>query len=81
MQVFRNYINLEMIGDRLQRNKLMKDLTYEAIVDYAGDFLTITGIDGLFEDREVILQVHDHKALLPCDFLYEIQVCIRRHHE
>ena len=65
---YNGYISLEVIGDKLLRNPLMRGISYEAIIDYAIDFMRIVQCGGFFEERCTVVKIENYKGLLPEDF-------------
>lgn len=56
------------------RHPLLRDVSFEAILDYTIDFIQIVGVPSLFEEKTTILKVENYRALLPCDYVSMIQV-------
>lgn len=68
------YTNIRLILDKLMRHPLMQDLTLETAVDYTIDFMRIVGAPTMFEEKNVVLEVKNYRALLPCDYYQMIQI-------
>lgn len=68
------YIDINTLVDRIKRNTLMDDIPYETIVDYALEFIKITGVPANFIEKTAKVEIKDYKGLLPCDFYKIIQV-------
>ena len=49
----------------------MAGISFEAIIDYAIDFMRIVQCAGFFEEKCVPIEIKDYKGLLPEDF-YEV---------
>ena len=69
---YKGYASLEVIADKLLRHPMMRGISYEAIIDYAIDFMRIVQCGGFFEDRCTIIKIENYKGLLPQDF-FEIK--------
>lgn len=69
MQNTFDYINIREVLSRLQRNKLLYDLTLEAVIQYTIDFIRIVGLKQSYKSKEEIIQVNNYRALLPCDLV------------
>ena len=68
------YIRLQEVLSRCTRHPLMKDLTLEAGIQYALDFIRINGLPDLFENKEVIVPINCYRGTLPCDLVAVNQV-------
>ena len=66
-----NYISLKALTDKLLRHPMMNGISFEAIVDYAVDFMRIVQCGGFFEEKCVTIPIYQYKGALPEDF-YEI---------
>jgi|GEM_PF-5639396 len=67
---------MRIILDRLLRNNLLKELTFERAVDDTVDFLEIMGIPVMFEDKYFEGRAENYRLELPCDIGYIKQVLI-----
>lgn len=56
------------------RHPLMQDVSLEAVIDYAVDFMRLMGNPTIFTDKIEELEVKNYRALLPCDYYDVIQV-------
>tara|TARA_R110000796_G_scaffold181330_1_gene297938 strand:- start:87127 stop:87837 length:711 start_codon:yes stop_codon:yes gene_type:complete len=64
-----NLVSIKMVADRLMRNPLMKDLSYEFIVDNAIQVLRILEAPSIFVTRREGLNVVNYRALKPIDMI------------
>tara|TARA_R110002074_G_scaffold198877_4_gene366594 strand:- start:27543 stop:28253 length:711 start_codon:yes stop_codon:yes gene_type:complete len=64
-----NLVSIKMIADRLLRNPLMKDLSYEFIVDNAIQILRILDAPSIYVTRREGLNVENYRALKPIDMI------------
>ncbi len=62
-------VSIKMVADRLYRNPLMKDLSYEFIVDNAIQILRILEAPSLFSTRREALNVVNYRAMKPVDMI------------
>ena len=69
-------VSLKVILDRLLRNSLLRDLQYEAVIDYTVDFFRVVGVPSIYEDKAYEAKIENYRAALPCDFIEEIQVLL-----
>tara|TARA_R110002051_G_scaffold301262_2_gene369011 strand:+ start:920 stop:1627 length:708 start_codon:yes stop_codon:yes gene_type:complete len=64
-----NLVSIKLIADRLMRNPLMKDLSYEFIVDNAIQLMRILDAPSLYVTRREALNVENYRALKPIDMI------------
>lgn len=64
--------------DRLTRHPLMQDIPFETVIDYAVDFIRIVGTPPSFIDKTAIIDIHNYRGELPCDFYEMIQVRLHK---
>ena len=62
-------VSIKLIADRLMRNPILKDLTWEFIVDNAIEVLRILEAPSLFVNRSEGLEVKDFRAMKPVDIM------------
>ena len=60
--------------DRLTRHPLLQDIPFETVIDYAGEFMRIVGIVPSFIDKTAVIDIHNYRGQLPCDFYEMVQV-------
>jgi len=68
------YRSIKVILDRLLRNSLMNELTFESAIDYTVDFFGINGIPEMYIEKLYKTEIRDYRASLPCDFIEEKQI-------
>ena len=68
------YTNIRLILDKLLRNPLMADVSFETAVDYTIELIRLIGMPNVFIEKVVGLEVKDYRAALPCDFSEVIQI-------
>ena len=66
-----NYTSLKVIADKMLRHPMMAGISFEAIIDYAIDFMRIVQCAGFFEEKCSTIEIKDYKGLLSEDF-YEV---------
>lgn len=66
-----NYTSLQVIADKVLRHPMMAGISFEAIIDYAIDFMRIVQCAGFFEEKCVEIPIEKYKGALPDDF-YEV---------
>lgn len=64
-----NLVSIKMIADRLMRNPLMKDLSYEFIVDNAIQVLRILDAPSIYVNKRERINVVNLRALKPLDMI------------
>lgn len=52
----------------------MQELTLEGAVQYTIDFMNIVGMPNMFQDRLAVLDIHNYRAVLPCDLIEIVMV-------
>lgn len=72
-----NYTSLKIVADKLLRHPLMAGISFEAIIDYAIDFMRIVQCAGFFEEKCEEIEITDYKGLLPDDFYEMNQVRLK----
>ena len=68
------YTNIRRILDSLQDHPMLSDLTLEQVVRYTVRFIGIFGMPKMYQDKEVDIDVHEYRGLMPCDLISIIQV-------
>lgn len=71
LRMANNYISLSVIADKVLRHPMMAGISFEAIIDYAIDFMRIVQCPGFFDEKCVPIEIVNYKGLLPNDF-YEV---------
>lgn len=66
--------SVRIVFDKCMRHPMMRDLSLEAMVDYAVDFMRIMGVPDMFEQKIAVIDIHRYKGKLPCDYYDMIQV-------
>lgn len=69
-----DYINVNVIADRIKRNPLLEDIPFETIIDYAVEFIKIMGVPASFIEKTSTIEVKDYRGVLPCDLYSIIQI-------
>lgn len=67
-------INIKQLIDKVRRHPMMADLSMEAIVDYAVDFLQIVGLPTAFMENTAVIEVKNYRGELPNDYMEMVQV-------
>lgn len=67
-------INIKQLIDKVRRHPMMADLSMEAIVDYAVDFLQIVGLPTAFMENTAIVEIKNYRGELPSDYMEMVQV-------
>lgn len=68
------YININVIMDRLNRHPLLSDITLETVVDYAVEFMRVLGVSPSFINKIAVIPITDFRGKLPCDYYSMIGV-------
>jgi hypothetical protein len=67
-------INIKQLIDKVRRHPMMADLSMEAIVDYAVDFLQIVGLPTAFMENTAVVEIKNYRGELPGDYMDMVQV-------
>lgn len=73
----KNFISLKIIMDRLLRNPLLKDINFEAVIDYTLDFIQILGMPKIYVDKIAEIKINEYRGELPCDLIEIIQTSFK----
>ena len=66
------FISLKSVADSVYSNKKMRDMPFSTMVRWVLELMQIVKCPLIFLDKEEVLNVHEHRAFVPCDF-YEIR--------
>lgn len=69
-----NYVNIREILSRVNRHPLMNNVTLEAVIQYAVEFIDIVGLQQMYQIKEAKVHIDKYKGLLPCDLISINQV-------
>ena len=69
-----NYISIRQILDDLLADDMMKGLSLERAIKYTVEFIKVVGMPKLFKDKVELVEIFNHRGVLPCDFYEIIQV-------
>lgn len=68
------YISIKQILDDLLAHPLLRDLSLERAVDHAVHFIRIVGMPKVTSEKQVVIKIHEYRALLPTDYYGITQV-------
>ena len=68
------YTSIRRVLDNLMDHPMLRDITLEQVVRYTVRFIGINGLPKMYQDKIVVLDVHEFRAALPCDLISIIQV-------
>lgn len=68
------YISIKVIMDDLLDHPMLKDLTFERVINYTINFMRIVGVPKMFINKLTTINIKDYRGELPCDFHSMIQV-------
>lgn len=74
----KDFISLKSVAADLYGHPKMQDLPFELVISSSLELMQITGCPYLFEDKEEILHIHEHRAMLPCDYYDVRQIRLER---
>ena len=73
-----NYISLKTIMDKTLRHPMMAGISFEAVIDYAIDFMRIVQCAGFFEEKCELIEIKNYAGELPPDFYEVNQIRLNR---
>ena len=73
------YISIKQILDDLLDHPLLRDVSFERVVNYTQSFIRIVGMPKAFNEKTELVTIENYRGLLPCDLDNIIQV--RTHNE
>ena len=68
------YTNIRRVLDSLHDHPMLSDLTLEQVVRHTIRFISIHGYSKLYQNKEVDVDIHEFRGLLPCDLISITQV-------
>lgn len=68
------YIKIQQIADDLSEHPLLRDVSFERIINYAFELIRILGCPKLYEDKVSTIDIVNYRGELPCDFVEVISV-------
>lgn len=68
----KDYISFKSVAADIYSHPKMKDMPFEMIVTYTKELMGVTGCPVIFVDMEEVLEIREHRAMLPCNF-YELR--------
>mgnify|MGYP007101891252 CR=1 FL=1 len=60
--------NIRRIADRVKRKKMLQGIPFETIVEHTIDFIELLGCPALYDEKTAVVEVHNWRGALPCDF-------------
>lgn len=67
-------VSLKIVADRLMQNPVLKDLTWEFIVDKAVEVMSLLDAPALYISKEDNIKIVNHKGKIPSDVMHVNQV-------
>lgn len=66
--------SIRRVAERVFRHPLLREIDFETVVDYVADFLEIVGCPRLMSEKTEVLDINEHRIVLPCDYISIIQL-------
>lgn len=63
------FISVHEIASRAKRHPLLKDMSFEHIIQCTIDFISILGLPTTFKEKNTAIKIDNYRAALPCDVL------------
>ena len=67
-------VSLKMVASRLMQNPLMKDLSWEFIIDKSVELMNILEAPAIYIEKREVMTVYQYKASMPLDLMKVIAV-------
>lgn len=74
------YTTISEIMSKITKHPMMKDISMDIVIEYAIDFMRIVGIPPTFFDKTAIIDIHNYRGELPCDYYEMTQVRLLKKH-
>lgn len=58
----------------ITHHPLLRDIPFDIVVGYVGEFIGIVGTPPSFEEKTEIIKINDYRGILPCDYFDVIQI-------
>lgn len=68
------YISIKVVLDNILDHPMLKDVSFERVVNYTVHFMRIVGCPRMFEEKTALVEIENYRGLIPCDFNDIIQV-------
>lgn len=68
------YVSLRQIMDDITDHPLLKDISFDRVVNYTVSFIRIVGMPKEFNEEIAVIPINDYRGLLPCNLESIIQV-------
>lgn len=69
-----NTVNIRYIYDQVLRHPMLRDVTFEEVVEYTIAFIQLMATPALYEEKTAVVPICDWRGQLPGDFERMIQV-------
>lgn len=66
--------SVRAVFDKCMRHPMLQNVSLEAMVDYAIEFMEIVGVPDMFTKKTAVIDINKYKGKLPCDYYDMIQV-------
>ena len=68
------FTSIQRVLDNLKDDEIMQNLTLEQVVRHTIRFMEKFGYPKFYEDKQMDVEIHEFRGLLPCDLISIIQV-------
>ena len=66
--------SIREVMDDLYLHPMLQNIPLETVIRYSIHFMRIMGVPDMFENKVEVIDIKEHRGLLPCDFYNVIQV-------
>lgn len=68
------YVKIQRIAENLAEHPMLRDISFDRIVNYAQELIAIVGSPKLFLEKTAMVHIENYRGQLPCDFVQMLQV-------
>lgn len=72
--VMEGYISIKQISEDLAEHPMLRDISFDRIINYAQMLIKTVGSPKLFLEKTAIVPIKNYRGELPCDFVEILQV-------
>lgn len=69
-----NYVSINQVLSDILDHPMLKDVSFERVVNYTVTFMRILGCPRMFEEKTALVDIKEWRGMLPCDLNSIIQV-------
>ena len=70
----KGYISIQKIAEDLAEHPLLRNVSFERIINYTQEVIRLIGSPKLFIEKAEVVIINQYRGMLPCDYIHMIQV-------